>query len=77
MYANLSNVARDIFSIITHGVGLDASISHGQDAIGYRVSKATGEMLWEKVVIRQFAQANYGILAGHCTALRTADNVNN
>jgi len=34
--ANLSNVARDIFSIIPHGVGVEASFSLGRDVIGWR-----------------------------------------
>jgi len=63
-YADLSNVARDIFSIIPHGVGVEASFSLGRDVIGWRQSKTTGETLREKVVVRQFARANNGILAG-------------
>jgi hypothetical protein len=63
-YADLSNVARDIFSIIPHGVGVEASFSLGRDVIGWRQSITTGETLREKVIVRQFAQANNGILAG-------------
>ena len=63
-YADLSNVARDIFSIIPHGVGVEASFSLGRDVIGWRQSKTTGETLREKVVVRQFARANSGLLAG-------------
>jgi hypothetical protein len=44
-YANLSNMARDIFSIIPHGVRVEASFSLGRDVIGWRHSKATGETL--------------------------------
>jgi hypothetical protein len=33
-YADLSNVAHDIFSIIPHGVGVEASFSLGRDVIG-------------------------------------------
>jgi len=54
-YADLCNVARDIFSTIPHGVGVEASFSLGRDVIGWRQSKTTGETLREKVVIRQFA----------------------
>jgi hypothetical protein len=54
-YADLSNVARDIFSIIRHGVGVQASFSLRQDVIGWMQSKTTGETLREKVVVRQFA----------------------
>jgi len=64
MFADLSNVACDIFSIIPHGVGVEASFSLGRDVIGWRQSKTTGETLREKVVVRQFARANNGLLAG-------------
>jgi len=63
-YANLSNVACDIFSIISHDVGMEASFSLGQDVIDWRQSKTTHETLSEKVVIRQFARAHTGVLAG-------------
>jgi len=54
-YADLSNVARDIFSIIPHGVGVEASFSLGRDVIGWRQSNTTGETLQGKVVVRQLA----------------------
>jgi len=75
-YADVSNVARDIFSIIPHGVGVEASFSLGRDVIGWRQSKTTGESLREKVVVRQFAQANNGLLAGDNPELdpTSADN---
>jgi len=57
-------VARDIFSIIPHGVEVEASFSLCRDVIGWRQSKTTGETLHEKVVVRQFARADNGILAG-------------
>jgi len=63
-YADLSNVARDVFSIIPHGVRVEASFSLARDVIGWRQSKTTGETLREKVVVRQFARANRGLLAG-------------
>jgi hypothetical protein len=53
-YTNLSIVARDIFSIKPHGVGVEASISDTRDGIGWRQSKIAGEILCEKVVVRQF-----------------------
>jgi len=62
--ADLSNVARDIFSIIPHGVGVEASVSPGRDVISRRRSNPTSETLRETVVVSQFAQANHGILAG-------------
>jgi hypothetical protein len=51
-FANLSNVTCDIFSIIPHGVGVEASFSLGQDMIGWRQSKTTGGTLCENVVVR-------------------------
>jgi len=52
-YADLSNVARNIFSIIPHGVGVEASFSLGQDVVAWRQSKPTGKTLREKVIVRQ------------------------
>jgi hypothetical protein len=63
-YTDLSNVARDIFSIIQHGVGVEASFSLGRDVIGCRQSKTRGETLRKKTVVSQFARANNRILAG-------------
>ena len=63
-YADLSNEARNIFSIIPHSVEVQANFSLGRDVIGWRQSKTTGETLREKVVLRQFARANSGLLAG-------------
>jgi len=76
MYADLSNVARNIFSIIPHGVGVEASLSLGRDVIGWRQSITTGETLRKKVVVRQFARANNGILAGTDRALDTPHTEN-
>jgi len=76
-YANLSNVARDIFSIIPHGVGVEATCSLGEDIIGWRKSKTTGETLRKKVVVRQFARANNGMLPGADTELNTTNTENN
>jgi len=63
-YADLSNVARNMFSIIQHGDGVEANFSHGQEVIGWRQSKTTCGTLLEKVVVKQFARANDGTLAG-------------
>jgi hypothetical protein len=57
-------MAHDIFSIIPHAVGVEASFSLGQDVIGWSQSKTTDQILSEKVVVRQFARANNGLLAG-------------
>ena len=54
-YTDLSNVARDIFSIILYGVGVEASFFLGRDVIGLRKAKTTGETVREKVVVRLFA----------------------
>jgi len=43
---------------------VEASFSLGQDVIGWRQSKTTGETLREEVVVRQFAWANSRLLAG-------------
>jgi hypothetical protein len=51
-YTDLSNVAHDIFSIIPHGVGVEARFSLGRHVIGWRQSKTTGETLREYVVVR-------------------------
>jgi len=75
-YADLSNVARDIFSIIPHGVRVEASFSLGRDVIGWRQAKTTGETLCEKVVVRRFARANNGILAGTDPELDTTNTEN-
>ena len=64
-YADLSNVACDIFSIIPHSVGVDASFSLGRHVIGWRRSKTTGGTLCKKVVVRPYARANDGLLAGN------------
>jgi len=75
-YANLSNVARHIFSIIPHGVGVEASFSLGRDVIGWRQSKTPGTTLREEVVVRQFAQHNNGILAATDPELDTMNTEN-
>ena len=76
MYINLSNVARNIFSIIPNGVGVEVSFSVGRDVIRWRQSKTAGETLREKVVVRQFALTNTGILAGADPLLDTMNTEN-
>jgi len=75
-YIDLSNVARGIFSIIPHGVGVEASLSLGRDGIRWRQSKTTCETLREEVVVRQFAQANNAILTGTDQELDNANTEN-
>jgi len=62
-YADLSNVARNLFSIISHGAGMEASLCLGRDGIGWRQLKTKGETLREQVVVRQFAWATDRLLA--------------
>lgn len=63
-YALLSRMARDIFSVIPHGVGVESSFSLGRDLIGWRQSSTNGETLRRKVIVRQYARSNSGILPG-------------
>jgi hypothetical protein len=56
-------VARDIFCIILHVFGEEASFSLHRDDIGRRQSKSTGETLRENFVVRYLVQANNEILA--------------
>jgi len=76
-YADLSNVACNIFLIILHGVRVEASFSLGRDVIGWRQSKTTGETLHIKVNVSQFARANGGILAGDNPVFDTMNTENN
>jgi len=76
-YADISNVARVIFSIIPHEVRVVVSFSFGWDVIGWRQSKTTGETLCRKVVVRQFARANNWMLAGADPLLHTTNTGNN
>jgi len=55
---------------------VEASFSLGQDVIGWRQSKTTDETLCENVVVRQFAPANNGILAGTDPELDTTNTDN-
>jgi len=73
MYADLSYVSRDIFSIIPHGVWVEASVSVGRNDIGWRQSEATAETRCDKVIVRQFAQANNRIMVGADRALDTTN----
>jgi hypothetical protein len=75
-YADFCNVAHDIFSIIPHGVGVETCISFHRDIICWRQSITSGKTLWEKDVVRQFAQANNGILAGADQELDTPKTEN-
>jgi len=76
MYADLSDVARDKFSIIPHGVGVEASFFLGRDVICWWQSKTTVRTLCKKVIVWQFAGANNGILAGTNSDLDTINREN-
>jgi len=76
MYADVSNVARDISSIIPHAVRVQASFSLRQDALGWRLSKTTPETLQENVVVKQYAYANNEILAGDDSVLDRSETDN-
>jgi len=75
-YDDLSNVARDIFFIIPHGIGVEASSSLGRDVIGWRLSKTTGETLRDEVGVRQFVRANTWMLAGTDPEMNTRNTEN-
>jgi len=72
-YSDISYVAREIFSILPHGVGVEPSSSLGRGVIGWRLSITTGMTVREKVLIRQFARANDGLLAHDGPALYTSN----
>jgi len=61
MDADVHNMARAIFSIIPHGVGVEASSSLGGHVVNWCQSLTTGETLCEQVVVREFACANNAI----------------
>jgi len=63
-YPDLSNLACDIFSIIPHCFRVEGSVFLEEDVIRWRQSKTTGETFGEKVIVRQFAGADKGLLAG-------------
>jgi len=63
-YADLSNVARDIFCIIPRGVAAVASFSHSRDVIGRRQLNTTGRTFHKTVILKRFDRANTSILAG-------------
>jgi hypothetical protein len=55
---------------------VEASFSLDRDVIGWRQSKTTGGTLRKYVVLRQFARANNGILAGTDSELDTMNTEN-
>jgi len=75
-YTDLSNVARDIFTIIPHGVRVESSFSLGRVVVGWRQSKTTGHTFREKFVAKQIARPNIMILAGDETDSYTTNTEN-
>ena len=71
-YTDVSNVARDVFSVILHAVGVEASSSLGRNIIRWRQSKTTCKTFCKKVVVGQYTRANDRILADDDSALDTA-----
>jgi len=70
-------MACGIFCIVQHRVRVEASLSLAQGVIGWRQSETTGKARCEKVIVRQFAQANHEILAGNYPALDSTNSENN
>jgi len=77
MYADLTTVTHDIFSIISHCVVVKARFSVGKNVIGWRQSKTTGQTLCETVIVREFPWAYNGLLAGDDPALDKTITENN
>jgi len=76
-YADLTNVACNIFSIIPPGGVLEASHSLGRDVIGWKQSKTNGNTIPENVLLRLFLRANNGMLPHDFSALDSTDTDNN
>src|SRR5205085_11731697 len=48
-YRDLAKMARDIFSVMPHGVGVESSFCLGRDVIEWRQCRTTGVILQQKV----------------------------
>lgn len=68
---DLLNAAHNIYFIITDGVRVANRSSLGPEGVGWREFIMTGDTLGDKVIVRQFAQANSGQLAGDYKAFDT------
>jgi hypothetical protein len=75
-YADLSNVALHIVSILPHGVGVETSSSLRRDVVGWMQSKSTGGTLHEKVILKQFTRTNNGNFAGTGPELDNTNTIN-
>jgi hypothetical protein len=71
---DLFNVPCDIHIIIPDSVEVEASLSLGQDVIGWGQLICIGQTLGDKVVIRQCAVADNVNLAGNDPELDTMNN---
>jgi hypothetical protein len=52
---------------------VEARFSQSRDVIGWGQSTTTGQTLRDKVVVKQFAQANFGIVSGTDPELDTTN----
>ena len=73
-YRDLARMARDIFSVMPHGVGVEASFSLGRDVISWRQSRTKAATLQQKVVVRQWARSNDGFLPDEVKKSLEGDN---
>jgi hypothetical protein len=55
MYADLFNVAHKMFSIMVHGVAVEACCSLGQGDIGWRHPTTTGKTLCKNIMVMRFS----------------------
>jgi len=76
-YANLSDGACDIFSILQHAVRVEATYSLGWEDISWRQSETNSETLQKQVVVEQFAPATDGNLVGDSASLDPTTTKNN
>lgn len=63
-------------SVVPHSVRVEANVSLGCDVISWRHPKTTGNTVQVKVIVRQFAGANNGTLAGDYPAFNTTETEN-
>jgi len=75
-FADLSYVACDKFSLISHCVAVEASFCLGRDVIGWRQSKTTRMTPHKKVPVRLYARANNRISVGDDPAFDTMNTEN-
>jgi len=75
-FADLSYVACDKFSLISHCVAVEASFCLGRDVIGWRQSKTTCMTPHKKVPVRLYARANNQISVGDDPAFDTMNTEN-